>query len=70
MFDRYIRVPQVASMLHVSTGTVCRLIRNGEFPSVRKASADGFPGNPGYEVTLRDVTVYMQTKDETKKKQT
>jgi hypothetical protein len=46
--------------------TLRKYIKEGEFPSCRRADSAGFPGNPGYEVSLRDVTIFMQTKDEKK----
>lgn len=66
MFDKYIRLPQAAKMCNVSMSTLRKYIKEGEFPSCRRADSAGFPGNPGYEVSLRDVTVFMQTKDEKK----
>ena len=66
MFDRYIRLPQAATMCNVSVSTLRKYIKEGEFPSCRRADSAGFPGNPGFEVSLRDVTVFMQTKDEKK----
>lgn len=66
MFDKYVRLPQAAKMCNVSIYTLRKYIKEGAFPSCRRADSAGFPGNPGYEVTLRDVTVFMQTKDERK----
>lgn len=66
MFDKYIRLPQAAKMCNVSLNTLRKYIKEGEFPSCRRADSAGFPGNPGYEVSLRDVTIFMQTKDEKK----
>lgn len=66
MLNQYIQVPKICSLLNVSKQTVYKLIKNGEFPSVRKAPSLGFPGNTGYEVQYRDVIEYMQTKEERK----
>ena len=66
MFDRYIRLPQAAQMCNMSLNTLRKYIKLGEFPSCRRADSAGFPGNPGFEVSLRDVTVFMQTKEEKK----
>lgn len=66
MFDQWIQVPKIASLLNVSVQTVYKYIREGEFPSVRKAASLGFPGNTGYEVQYRDVVVFMQTREERK----
>ena len=66
MFNQYIQVPKICSLLNVSKATVYKLIREGAFPSVRKADSLGFPGNTGYEVQYRDVVEYMQTKEERK----
>lgn len=68
MFDRYVRVEQAAKTLEMSRSMVCKLIRDGRFPSARRASSEGFPGNPGYEITLRDLHEYMRTRDEEKSK--
>ncbi len=68
MFDKYIRLPQAAKMCNVSMSTLRKYIKEGHFPSCRRADSAGFPGNPGYEVTMRDVTIFMQTKDEIKAK--
>lgn len=64
MFDNYIRLPQAAKMCGVSMNTLRKYIKLGHFPSYRRADSAGFPGNPGFEVTMRDVTIFMQTKDE------
>lgn len=66
MFDKYVRLPQAAKMCNVSITTLRKYIKEGHFPSYRRADSAGFPGNPGYEVTLRDITIFMQTKDEIK----
>lgn len=68
MFDKYIRLPQAAKMCGISMSTLRKYIKEGHFPSCRRADPAGFPGNPGYEVTMRDVTIFMQTKDEIKAK--
>lgn len=68
MFDKYIRLPQAAKMCNVSMTTLRKYITEGHFPSCRRADSAGFPGNPGYEVSMRDVTIFMQTKDEIKAK--
>jgi hypothetical protein len=68
MFDNYIRLPQAAKMCGVSMSTLRKYIKLGHFPSYRRADSAGFPGNPGFEVTMRDVTIFMQTKDEIKAK--
>lgn len=66
MFDQYIPVEKIASMLKVSRQTVYKYIREGEFPSVRKAASLGFPGNTGYEVQYRDVVDFMRIREERK----
>jgi len=66
MFDKYVRLPQAARMCKVSMNTLRKYIKEGEFPSCRRAESAGFPGNPGFEVSLRDVTIFMQTRDEKK----
>lgn len=66
MFDQYIPVPKICSLLKVSKFTVYKYIKEGAFPSVRKAPSLGFPGNTGYEVKYRDVIEFMQTKEERK----
>jgi excisionase family DNA binding protein len=66
MFDQYIPVEKIASMLNVSKQTVYKYIREGEFPSVRKAASLGFPGNTGYEVQRYDVVDFMRRREEAK----
>lgn len=66
MLNQYIQVPKICSLLNVSKQTVYKYIKEGAFPSVRKADSLGFPGNTGYEVQYRDVIEFMQTKDERK----
>lgn len=64
MFDNYVRLPQAARVCCVSMSTLRKYIKLGHFPSYRRADSEGFPGNPGFEVSMRDVTMFMQTKDE------
>lgn len=68
MFDQYATVPQIARAIGRSKQTVYKLIKDGEFPSVRKAASNRFRGEPGYEVTLYDIEAYLRRRAEAKER--
>lgn len=68
VFDTYWRVSKVAQAMHCSEQTVYNLIRKGKFPSARKAAPDGCPGQPGWEIKMRDVHAVMAEREEEKNK--
>lgn len=68
VFDVYWRIDKVARAMKCSTQTVYRLIKEGYFPSARKAAPDGCVGQPGWEIKMRDVHAAIAKREEEKNK--